>query len=103
MENIIQIDDPKLYTLLNQDAIEGVNVKLKPFAQSRDFRAGEIIFTVIITIATGIPTSIVANWIYDKIKNTKLTQITINRKVIDVKNKSSIKIIEESIKINSEK
>ncbi len=103
MENIIQIGDPKLYTLLNQDTIEGVNVKLNPFAQSRDFGTGEIIFTVIITIATGIPTSIVANWIYDKIKKTKLTQITINRKVIDVKDKSSIKIIEESIKINSDK
>ena len=101
MGNVIQIIDPKLYTLLKEDLLEGVNVRLKPVAASRDFGAGEIVFTIIITIVTGIPTSIIANWIYDKMKKTKVSQLTLNKRVIEIKDESSIKIIEESIIISN--
>lgn len=63
----------------------------------KSFELPEIVnFTL--TFGSSVTAGLVANWLYDKLKN-KTERITINRREIQLDNKEIKKIIEESIKI----
>lgn len=52
----------------------------------------------VLTFGSGVAAGVVANWIYDKLKN-KTEKITINRKEIILDKEQIKKVIEEEIKI----
>jgi hypothetical protein len=63
----------------------------------KSFGMPEIVnFTL--TFGSGVAAGLVANWLYDKLKN-KAEKITINRREIQLDKEEIKKIIEESIKI----
>ncbi len=59
----------------------------------------EIAITIGISLATGVPSSLAAAWLYDKFKQCRSNQISINRRVINLSDGKVTQIIEESISI----
>ena len=78
---------------------EGVSVIKPPITITKGYGAEEIAVTVVISLATGIPASLIAAWLYDKLKNHRSSQIRINRTEIYMSEGKITKIIEETIKI----
>lgn len=81
------------------DPPEGVSVIKPPITITKGYGAEEIAVTVVIGFATGIPASLVAAWLYDKLKYHRSNQISINRREIHMSEGELTKIIEETIKI----
>ena len=79
------------------DIPEGVSVNVPPITVRKGF-GEEIAITVLITISTGIPITIIGNWLYDKIKNCSSNKITIDRQEITFDKGQITKIITEKIK-----
>jgi len=85
--------------LLLKDAPKGVSVMVPPLEFRKGYGAEEIAVSLVIGLATGIPASLVASWLYDKLKNHRSSQISINRREIHISEGEITKIIEETIKI----
>jgi hypothetical protein len=85
--------------LLLNDAPKGVSVMVPPLEFQKDYGAEDIAVSVIISVATGVPASLVAAWLYDKLKYHRSRQISIDRREIHISKGELTKIIEETIKI----
>lgn len=57
------------------DGIEGCNVTLEKRNSRIGMTANEIIWNVVISFASGIPSGILASWLYEKLNNNKSTRI----------------------------
>lgn len=84
--------------VINDDVPSGVTLKIPEVIMMKS-KGTEIAITIGISLATGIPSSLVAAWLYDKFKQCRSNQISINRRVINLSDGKVTQIIEESIKI----
>ena len=84
--------------LLNNDIPPGISLIMPKIIITKGFGT-ETAVTIIISVATGIPSSLIAAWLYDKLKHSRSRQISINRKEIHLSEREITKIIEETIKI----
>lgn len=84
--------------VLNNDVPSGVSLKIPEVIMTKSFGT-ETAITIGISLATGIPSSLVAAWLYDKFKQCRSNQISINRRVINLSDGKVTQIIEESIKV----
>lgn len=82
--------------LLNNDIPSGVTLEIPEIVITKSFGTDTAI-TVGISIATGVPSSLIAAWLYDKFKQCRSDQITINRKEIHLTDGKVAKIIKETI------
>jgi len=58
-----------------------------------------MLVTILVSVGTGVPSSLLASWLYDKLKNGRSNKITINRREIEITEGEITRIVEESIKI----
>ncbi len=84
---------------LLSDATEGISVVKPPITFTKGYEAEEIAVSVIVNIAAGIPVSLIAPWLYNKLKNCRSSKISINRREIQISEGAITNIIEEDIKI----
>lgn len=84
--------------LLNNEVPKGVSLIMPNIVITKGFGT-ETAVTIVISVATGIPSSLVAAWLYDKLKHHRSRQISINRKEINFSQGEITKVIEETIKI----
>ncbi len=99
MDIDIYFSNQKDALLLKHETPAGISLTMPDIVIRKDFGAPGIAVSVVVGIATGIPSSFVASWLYDKLKHHKSRQIRINRKEIDFSQGEITKIIEETIKI----
>jgi len=95
----VTLSNKKDVFLLNHDTPSGVSFNLPVISSNKDMSAADIAVTIVINIATGVPASLVAAWLYDKLKQGRSDQISINRRVINLSDGKVTQIIEESINI----
>jgi len=95
MIEIITKDVPLAFSL-KKDVPKGIEVSFPPIRESfsPDFTA---VVTITISFASGVASKIIASWLYDKLKNSRSNQITINRREIIISEGEITKIIEERI------
>ncbi len=99
MQIEVNLSNNKDAFLLNNNIPSGVSFNLPTITINKDFSAADIAVTIVISVATGVPSSLVAAWLYDKFKQCRSDQITINRRVINLSDGKVTQIIEESIKV----
>ena len=84
--------------IFKSQAPNGVTINIPEVLLTKSFDADTAI-TITVAIAEGVAGSLIAAWLYDKFKECRSNQITINRREIHMNNGEVSKIIEESIKI----
>lgn len=84
--------------VLNNNVPAGVTLKIPQVVITKDFGT-ETAINIGISIAAGIPSSLIAAWLYDKFKQCRSNQIRINRRVINLSDGKVTQIIEESINV----
>jgi hypothetical protein len=84
--------------IVNNDVPSGVTLEVPEVTMMKS-EGSEIAITIGISLATGIPSSLVAAWLYDKFKQCRSNQISINRRIINLSDGKVTQIIEESIKV----
>ena len=84
--------------LLNKGIPSGVTLKIPEVVIIKGFDT-ETAITIGISLATGIPSSLIAAWLYDKFKQCRSDKISINRREINLSDGKVTQIIEESINI----
>jgi hypothetical protein len=91
---------PLVFELKKQPP-EGISVYVPPVEMKRTIDSQDIALAIITTISLGIPASVLANWIYDKIKGKaeNYTKIIINKKEVRYNKGEIQKIIEEEMVI----
>jgi hypothetical protein len=87
--------------ILRDSAPDGVTVSFGPIIERRDFGTQDLI-TISIGFVAGIPSSMVAAWLYDKLKGQKTTKIRIHRTEIDCDNGDLKRMVEETISVDYE-
>jgi hypothetical protein len=87
--------------LLRDSAPDGVTVSFGPIIERRDFGASEAI-TIVVTAIVGIPATVIANWLTEKLKGQKSTKIRIHRTEIHCDNGDLKRIVEETISVDYE-
>ena len=85
--------------LLNNDVPKGISLIMPDIVIKKDFGAPDIAVSIVVGVATGIPSSLVAAWLYDKLKHHRSRQISINRREVHISEGEIIKVIEETIKV----
>ena len=99
MQIKLQLSDCRDIHLFKSDIPDGVSVDT-PMIHSKNDALGEITFSnILITVATGIPISLVSKWLYEKFANSNSSKITINRREINMRDGDITSIIEEIIKM----
>jgi len=83
---------------LKNDVPSGISLIMPDIVITKGF-GSETAVTIVISVATGIPASLVAAWLYDKLKHHRSNKISINRKELHVSEGEITKIIEETIRI----
>lgn len=84
--------------LLKNDVPPGISLTMPDIIIRKDFGT-DIAVSVVVGVATGIPSSLVAAWLYDKLKHHRSRQICINRREVHISEGEITKIIEETVKI----
>ena len=84
--------------LFNSGTPSGVAVRLPEIIITKGFDTDTAI-NITVAIAEGVAGSLVAAWLYDKFKQCRSDQITINRRVINLSDGKVTQIIEETIKV----
>jgi len=82
--------------LLNNDIPSGVSFIMPEIIMTKSFDTDTAV-TIIVSLATGVPSSLVAAWLYDKLKQGRSSLISINRREIHFSNGKVSEIIEEAI------
>jgi hypothetical protein len=87
--------------ILNSDVPFGITLKVPEvlITKSLDADTATAAINIGIDLAKSIGTSLVAAWLYEKFKQCRSNQITINRRVINLSDGNVTQIIEESIKV----
>lgn len=83
---------------LDNDVPAGVTLKIPEVTMAKSV-GSETAITIAISIATGVPSSLVATWLYDKFKQCRSNQISVNRRIINLSDGKVTQIIEESIHV----
>ncbi len=86
--------------VINDDVPSGITLEIPEIIMLKS-KGAEIAITIGVSLATGIPSSLVAAWLYDKFKQCRSNQISINRRIINMSDGKVTQIIEESIKVES--
>lgn len=84
--------------LLKNDVPPGISLTMPDIIIRKDFGT-DIAVSIVVGVATGIPSSLVAAWLYDKLKHHRSRQISINRREVHISEGEIIKVIEEAIKV----
>ena len=84
--------------MLKNDSPDWANINVPPVRERRD-GISEPWAIAIVSITASIPAAVVAAWMLNKIINKDQTTITINRKVVELKESEIVKVIEETMKI----
>lgn len=84
--------------LLKNDVPSGISLVMPDIVITKGF-GSETAVSIIISVATGIPTSLVAAWLYEKLKHHRSRKISINRKEVHISEGEITKVIEETVKI----
>jgi hypothetical protein len=87
--------------ILRDSAPQGVTVNFGDIMGRRDFGTPDVI-NITISFVAGIPSSILAAWLYDKLKGKQSTKIRIHRTEIDCCDGDLKRIVEETIYIDYE-
>ena len=90
---------PPVAFILQESAPDGVTVSFGPIIERRDFGTQELI-SISIGFAAGIPSSMIASWLYDKLKGKQTTKIRIHRTEIDCCDGDLRRIVEETISVD---
>jgi hypothetical protein len=98
MDIEITFSNQKDALLLNRDIPPGVSLMMPDIVINKISGAPDVAAAVVISFS-GIPATLLAKWIYDKIKHNRSRQICINRKEIHLSEGEITKVIEETIKI----
>lgn len=98
MNTEITLSNNKDAFLLTKDIPAGVSFAMPEIIITKGFGADTAV-TIAISIASGIPSSLVASWLYDKLKQGRSGKITINRREIHFEDGEITRIIEEAIDI----
>lgn len=98
MEIEMTLSNNKDALLLKNDVPSGISLIMPDIVITKGL-GSETAVSIIISVATGIPTSLVAAWLYDKLKHHRSSKICINRKEIHVSEGEITKVIEETVKI----
>ena len=80
-----------------KEVMDGLSVQWKGGFVRKDF-GGAGLVTVVLTLGTGIVGSVVANWLYDRLKG-RAKRIRIERQEIEVDKGEITKLIQERIEI----
>jgi len=104
MEIRIETTFVPLVFALKSDKPEGVSVFVPPVEMHRSIDAQDVALAIITTIGFGVPTSVLANWLYEKLKGSAKshTTITINRKQVYLDLGEITRVIEEQVKIEQD-
>lgn len=95
----LTLSDQRDALLLDHETPNGISPKIPPITIKKNFGAEDIAISIVISFAAGIPASIVAAWLYDKLKHGRSRQISINHREIYLDKGQITKIIEDSINI----
>jgi H+/gluconate symporter-like permease len=85
--------------LLKNEVPPGISLTVPDIIIRKDFGT-DIAVSIVIGVATGIPSSLVAAWLYDKLKHHRSRQICINRREVHISEGEITKVIEETTKIS---
>ncbi|SRR6266567_2005758 len=96
MEIEVTLSNNRDAFLLNSDIPSGVAFAMPEIVMTKSFGT-ETAVTIFISLATGVPSSLAAAWLYDKLKQGRSNQISINRREIHFSDRKVTKIIEEAI------
>lgn len=102
--NKLNIDtrDESLFTSLSKNPPQGIKItKIVRLTEAAGGSSPIVGIAIEIgKIGKDIGIGLIAAWLYDKLKNHKTKQITINQKTIYVDQNSVTKIVEENIKLD---
>lgn len=99
MEIRVETKHFPLLFMLKNDAPEGVTVNVRPVIASRSLDSQELAVAVV-SVAAGVPVSLLANWLFEKLKKGKEhTKIRIRRKEIRCEKGEIVRILEEEMEI----
>jgi hypothetical protein len=92
---------PPVAFILQESAPDGVPVSFGPIIERRDFGSQDMI-NISIGFVAGIPGSMIAAWLYDKLKGKQTTKIRIHRTEIDCCDGDLKRIVEDTISVDYE-
>ena len=96
MEIEVILSNNKDAFLLSNDIPSGVSFVMPVIFMTKSFGT-ETAVAIVISFAAGVPSSLVAAWLYDKLKQGRSSQISIDRREIHFSDGKVTKIIEEAI------
>jgi len=98
MDIEITFSNNKDALLLNNNVPDGISLIMPPIIITKGYGL-ETAVSIVVSVAAGIPSGLVANWLYDKLKHHRSRQISINRREINFSQGEITKIIEEAVDI----
>jgi hypothetical protein len=92
-------------TGMTKEAPGGVTIQLRPLPIQRRGLAMDSIpmLSIAITARTNIALSLFSNWLYDKLKGSKVRTIRVHRRTVEVTPDGIYKVIEESMQVEERK
>ena len=77
---------------------ENVSLSIPPIRLQKSI-GFEIPIDIIITVATGVSSILLRNWLYEKLKNSRSTHVTINHEKVKITQADLTIVIEETTKV----
>ncbi|HLI76243.1 MAG TPA: hypothetical protein VKV02_04795 [Acidobacteriaceae bacterium] len=78
----------------------GATIQLRPMGmEKRSFPGAAMLFTAAVTGLTSVGLNLFSSWLYDKLKNRGVCEVTINRRVVEVTPDGIRRAIEETIMV----
>jgi hypothetical protein len=97
---IIKIESESAPVVLNlkKNPPKGITVSLPPVTSLNSVDSQDIALALISFVAS-VPASVLANYLYDRLKGKPRTKIIINRREVQCKKGEILRVIEEQMKM----